>query len=320
MRARALHECGALDSPWPKALWLSDTRREDRGSRSALEGVTSIAFDLLSFSAITVLVVMGLGIIASMMGIFNFAHGEFLLLGAYTVYLTHALGYPVWLGMLLAPLAVALVGFLLERGVIRFFYTDPVVAMLGTYAIGLVIRESVRGLVGGLYHSVPEPVAGSFSLGAIAVSKWRGIIIVVTAVVMAGAWLILTRTRLGLQIRAALENPALARASGLSTARIYALTFTGGAALAGLAGGLVVPLFSMFADLGVRFLIQSFLAVLLGGVGTFEGPALGAGVIGVLSAGLPWVTSPVLADVLVFVIAIVIVKFRPGGLWSRERS
>ena len=285
-----------------------------------MEGITSIAFDLLSFSAITVLVVMGLGIIASMMGIFNFAHGEFLLLGAYTVYLTHALGYPVWLGMLLAPLAVALVGLLLERGVIRFFYTDPVVAMLGTYAIGLVIRESVRGLVGGLYHSVPEPVAGSFSLGAIAVSKWRGIIILVTAAVMAFAWLVLTRTRLGLQIRAALENPALARASGLSTTRIYALTFTAGAALAGLAGGLVVPLFSMFADLGVRFLIQSFLAVLLGGVGTFEGPALGAGVIGVLSAGLPWVTSPVLADVLVFVIAIVIVKFRPGGLWSRERS
>jgi branched-chain amino acid transport system permease protein len=285
-----------------------------------LEGITSIAFDLLSFSAITVLVVMGLGIIASMMGIFNFAHGEFLLLGAYTVYLTHALGYPVWLGMLLAPLAVALVGLLLERGVIRFFYTDPVVAMLGTYAIGLVIRESVRGLVGGLYHSVPEPVAGSFSLGAIAVSKWRGIIILVTAAVMTSAWLVLTRTRLGLQIRAALENPALARASGLSTTRIYALTFTAGAALAGLAGGLVVPLFSMFADLGVRFLIQSFLAVLLGGVGTFEGPALGAGVIGVLSAGLPWVTSPVLADVLVFVIAIVIVKFRPGGLWSRERS
>jgi branched-chain amino acid transport system permease protein len=279
-----------------------------------------LAFDLLAFISVMVLIVLGLGIIASMMGIFNFAHGEFLLLGAYTVYLTHALGYPVWLGMLLAPLAVALVGFLLERGVIRFFYTDPVVAMLGTYAIGLVIRESVRGLVGGLYHSVPEPVAGSFSLGAIAVSKWRGIIILVTAAVMAFAWLVLTRTRLGLQIRAALENPALARASGLSTTRIYALTFTAGAALAGLAGGLVVPLFSMFADLGVRFLIQSFLAVLLGGVGTFEGPALGAGVIGVLSAGLPWVTSPVLADVLVFVIAIVIVKFRPGGLWSRERS
>jgi hypothetical protein len=102
------------------------------------------------FSAIIVLVVMGSASSASMMGIFNFAHGEFLLLGAYTVYLTNALGYPVWLGMLIAPFSVALVGFLLERGVIRFFYADPVVVMLGTYAIGLVIRESVRGLVGGI--------------------------------------------------------------------------------------------------------------------------------------------------------------------------
>jgi branched-chain amino acid transport system permease protein len=121
-------------------------------------------------------------------------------------------------------------------------------------------------------------------------------------------------------IRAGVEDAEMLGALGVNTNRLFASTFATGAALAGLAGGLVVPLFSMFADLGVRFLIQSFLAVLLGGVGTFEGPALGAGVIGLLSAGLPWVTSPVLADVLVFVIAIVIVKFRPGGLWSRERS
>jgi branched-chain amino acid transport system permease protein len=285
-----------------------------------LEAVTSVVFDVLSFGAIMVLVVMGLGIIASMMGIFNFAHGEFLLLGAYTVYLTHSHGYPVWLGMALAPVAVALVGLLLERSVIQFFYAQPVVAMLGTYAIGLVIRESVRGLIGGLYHSVPEPLIGSFSLGAISVSKWRCVIIVLTALVTAACWLVLTRTRLGLQIRAALENPLLARASGLSTSQIYALAFTAGAALAGLAGGLMVPIFSMFADLGVRFLIQGFLAVLLGGVGSFEGPALGAGLIGVLSAALPWLVSPVLADVLVFVIAIVIVKIRPAGLLSRERS
>lgn len=285
-----------------------------------MQGIAGVAFDLLSFSAVMVLVVMGLGIIASMMGIFNFAHGEFLLLGAYTVYLAHALGYPVWLGMVLAPFTVAGVGLLLERGVIRFFYADAVVGMLGTYAIGLVIRESVRGLIGGLYHSIPEPLIGSFSLGPITVSRWRGVIIVVTLAVMLASWLVLTRTRLGLHIRAALENPALARASGISTNRIYALTFTGGAALAGLAGGLMVPIFSMFADLGVRFLIQSFLAVLLGGVGTFEGPALGAALIGVMSAGLPWVLSPVLADVLVFVIAIVIVKVRPVGLLSRERS
>jgi branched-chain amino acid transport system permease protein len=282
--------------------------------------VVSVGFDILSFGAIIVLMVTGLGVIASMMGIFNFAHGEFLLLGAYTVYLAHRLGYPVWAGMLAAPFTVALVGLLLERGVIRLFYAEPVVAMLGTYAIGLVIRESVRGLIGGLYHSVPEPLIGAFSLGTIQLSRWRCAIVLVTVLVLLACWLVLTRTRLGLTIRAALENPALARASGISTSRVYAFTFSVGAALAGLAGGLIVPIFSMFADLGVRFLIQGFLAVLLGGVGTFEGPAVGAGVIGVLSAGLPWVLSPVLADVLVFVIAIVVVKFRPAGLLITERS
>lgn len=288
--------------------------------RIVVENIVSVGFDLASFSAIMVLMVTGLGVIASMMGVFNFAHGEFLLLGAYTVYLTHSHGYPVWVGMVAAPFIVALVGLALERGVIRFFYTEPVVAMLGTYAIGLVIRESVRGLIGGLYHAVPDPLIGSFSLGAIHLSRWRCVIILVTAVVLVAFWILLTRTGLGLTIRASLENPALARASGISTSRIYALTFAVGAGLAGLAGGMMVPIFSMFADLGVRFLIQGFLAVLLGGVGTFEGPALGAAVIGVLSAGLPWVLSPVLADVLVFVIAIVVVKFRPAGLLSTERS
>ena len=288
--------------------------------RIAVENIVSVGFDLASFSAIMVLMVTGLGVIASMMGVFNFAHGEFLLLGAYTVYLTHSHGYPVWAGMVAAPFVVALVGLALERGVIRFFYTEPVVAMLGTYAIGLVIRESVRGLIGGLYHSVPDPLIGSFNLGSIQLSRWRGVIILVAAVVLVGFWLLLTRTGLGLTIRASLENPALARASGISTNRVYALTFAAGAGLAGLAGGLMVPIFSMFADLGVRFLIQGFLAVLLGGIGTFEGPAVGAAVIGVLSAGLPWVLSPVLADVLVFVIAIVVVKFRPAGLLSTERS
>jgi branched-chain amino acid transport system permease protein len=120
-------------------------------------------------------------------------------------------------------------------------------------------------------------------------------------------------------VRASLENPSLARASGISTARLYAMTFAFGAALAGLAGALMVPLFSLYADLGVRFLIQSFLAVMLGGVGTFEGPILGGAIVGGISASLPWLVPPVLADVLVFVIAITIVKLRPQGLLKAGR-
>ena len=273
-------------------------------------------FEIMSFGAIVVLVVLGLGIIASMMGIFNFAQGEFVLLGAYITYVVHSAGAPVWLGMTLAPFAVGALGFVLERLVVRRFYAAPIVAMLGTYALGLIIREIVRGLIGGLYISIPEPIGGSVGFGAMQFSAWRLVIIVITAMVMVASYLMLSRTAFGLRIRASLENPALARASGISTNAIYGVTFAFGAALAGLAGALIVPVFSLFADLGLRFLIQGFVAVMVGGVGSFAGPVAGAGVIGTLAAALPWVIPPVIADVLVFVLAIVFIKFRPQGLVS----
>jgi branched-chain amino acid transport system permease protein len=273
-------------------------------------------FEIVSFGAIVVLVVLGLGIIASMMGIFNFAQGEFVLLGAYVTYIVHSSGLPVWLGMVIAPFAVGALGFVLERLIVRRFYAAPIVAMLGTYALGLIIREIVRGLIGGLYISVPEPIGGSLAIGAMHFSAWRLVIILITALVMIGSYLLLAYTAFGLRIRASLENPALARASGISTNAIYGATFAFGAALAGLAGALIVPVFSLFADLGLRFLIQGFVAVMVGGVGSFAGPVAGAGVIGTLSAALPWVIPPVIADVLVFVLAIIFIKFRPQGLIS----
>jgi branched-chain amino acid transport system permease protein len=281
-----------------------------------MHNLITALFEIMSFASIVVLVVLGLGIIASMMGIFNFAQGEFVLLGAYVTYAVHNAGLPVWLGMVAAPFAVGALGFVLERLIVRRFYGAPVVAMLGTYALGLIIREVVRGLIGGLYLSVPEPVGGSLSIGDMHFSSWRLVIILITALVMAASWLMLARTAFGLRIRASLENPALARASGISTNAIYGATFAFGAALAGLAGALIVPVFSLFADLGLRFLIQGFVAVMVGGVGSFAGPVAGAGIIGTLSAALPWVIAPVVADVLVFVIAIVFIKFRPQGLVS----
>jgi branched-chain amino acid transport system permease protein len=260
--------------------------------------------------------VLGLGIIASMMGIFNFAQGEFVLLGGYVTYLAYSHGLPIWLGMMAAPILVGALGFALEALIIRRFYAAPIVAMLGTYALGLIIRESVRGLIGGFYITVPEPIGGSIDIGTVHLSAWRFTIIVITTVVMIASYLLLSRTTFGLRVRATLENPALARASGISTPMIYGTAFAFGAALAGLAGALIVPVFSLFADLGIRFLIQGFVAVMVGGVGSFIGPVEGAAVIGTLSAALPWIISPVVADVLVFVLAIIFIKFRPQGLLS----
>src|SRR5882762_2784853 len=140
-------------------------------------------FEILSFGAIIVLVVLGLGIIASMMGIFNFAQGEFVLLGAYITYLAYSHGLPVWTGMVAAPFLVGALGFILEALIIRRFYAAPIVAMLGTY---------VLGLIGGLYLSVPEPVGGSIGFGSVHVSAWRFVIIVITLLVMVGCYLLLS--------------------------------------------------------------------------------------------------------------------------------
>jgi len=293
-----------------------------------MEAVVKLAFDILAFSSIMVLVVAGLAVIASLMGIFNLGHGEFVLLGAYTVYVFRELGLPEWSGMLVAPFAVAFVGLVIEALVIRRLYVAPIIAMLATYAIGLIIREIVRGLIGGQYYAIDEPIAGAFVVGDLSFSIWRTVIIVVTVAVMLACYLFLTRTTFGLQIRGSLENPALARASGVSTTRLYAFTFAFGAALAGLAGAMMVPLFSLSADLGVRFLVQAFLSVMLGGVGTFEGPVVGSAIIGAMVPGFQWLreipilvdyVGPVFAEVLLFVTALTIVKLRPQGLISKGR-
>jgi len=278
-----------------------------------------LAFDVLAFISVMVLIVLGLGVIASMMGIFNFAHGEFVLLGAYTVYLFESSGLSAWAGIIAAPVVLALIGLLLERLVIRRFYAAPIIAMLGTYAIGLVIREIVRGLLGGHYKSISEPLAGVFTVFGVDVSAWRTVIVLTTVAIVAGTWLFLARTSIGLQVRGSLENPSLARACGISTTTLYAFTFAFGAALAGLAGALIVPLYQLSADIGTRFLVQAFLSVMLGGVGTFEGPVLGAAAVGGMAAGLPWLVIPVLADPLVFVIALIIVKLRPQGFITQGR-
>jgi branched-chain amino acid transport system permease protein len=278
-----------------------------------------LAFDVLAFISVMVLIVLGLGVIASMMGIFNFAHGEFVLLGAYTVYLFENWGLSAWAGILAAPVVLALVGLVLERLVIRRFYAAPIIAMLGTYAIGLVIREIVRGLLGGHYKSISEPIAGVITVFGVDFSAWRSVIVLTTVAIVAGTWLFLARTSVGLQVRGSLENPNLARACGISTTTLYAFTFAFGAALAGLAGALIVPLYQLSADIGTRFLVQAFLSVMLGGVGTFEGPVLGAAAVGGMAAGLPWLVIPVLADPLVFVIALIIVKLRPQGFITQGR-
>ena len=290
--------------------------------------IIKLVFDILSFSCIMVLVVGGLAIIASLMGIFNFAHGEFVLLGAYTVFVFRETGLPVWSGMIAAPLVVGAFGVFLEVTIIRRFYKEGIAAMLATYAIAVIIRETVRGLISGRFLKIEEPIPGQFQMGDMNFSIWRAVIIILTILIMLACYLFLTRTNYGLKIRGAMENPSLARACGISTTQLYSYTFVFGSALAGLAGALIVPLYALFAELGLRFLVMAFLSVMLGGIGTFEGPVLGSAMIGAMVPGYQWlreipfivdILSPVFAEILVFVTAIILVAFRPQGLFHKSR-
>lgn len=274
----------------------------------------SVFFNVASLVSILVLIVLGFAVIAGMMGIFNFAHGEFVLLGAYAVYFIHGLGAPVWLGMALAPVVVFVIGLVVERGVIRWFYGAPLMAMLGTYALGLSIRSLVRAILQGQYYKIAPPLNGVVDIGGANISEWRIAMICIAIVIVAASILFTKWTTLGLQVRAALENPSLAQAVGLSTKRIYMLTFAFGAALAGLAGALVVPIYSLFADMGVQFLLKAFLSILIGGFGSLGGPVAGAAIIAAGSALLPWVMQPVFATVFIVVAAVVIAKLLPKGL------
>jgi branched-chain amino acid transport system permease protein len=273
-------------------------------------------FDVLSVTSILVLLVLGMGVIVSMMGVFNLAHGELVLLGAVAVYVAAEAGLPVWVGMLAAPLVLAVVGLGLERTVIRPFYGRPLVALLATWALATIIREGVSQAIGSQSQTVRPPLTGTVAIGGADVSQWRLLIILVTPVVLALSVLFLRRTNAGLMIRATLDNPALARATGVPTKRIYAGTFAFGAALAGLAGALIVPLQSLYPALGDDFLMQSFLAVMIGGIGSFEAPLVGAVVVGLSVGFAPTVVSPVAATSVVFAVAIVLMRLRPGGLFG----
>jgi branched-chain amino acid transport system permease protein len=273
--------------------------------------------DIASLTSILVILVLGLGVIVGMMGVFNFAHGEMVLLGAVVPYLTVEAGGSVWLGMLLAPVVVGALGLAVERSIIRHLYGAPLTTILVTWGLALSIRESIRSLLGASAKSVPYPLSGRFRVAGVILPEWRMFILMSTVALIVGCYLILTRTRFGLRIRATLDDADLARASGITPERLYAFTFTFGAALAGLAGALVVPLTSLYAELGVTYLIRSFFGVMVGGMGTFEGPVVGAGLVGGAGGALPLVMSNVLADLLVFILAIVVLRLRPQGVWRR---
>ena len=279
-----------------------------------------LVLDALSFVLILVLVASGLVIVFGMMGIINLAHGELFLLGAYTVVVAQGLGVPFWLAALLAPVVVGVFGLAIEFLVIRFIVHRPLDTILATWGLSIAIKQLVVLGFGPGSHSVALPLAGAVTVGAFTYPAYRIVLMVVAAAVIAGTGFVLVRTRFGLLARAVIARPGTAASLGINTGAVNRTSFAIGAGLAGLAGALVAPLISVDPQMGLGFLVPAFLAILVGGASSMTGLLAGSGLVGGLDSFLGGWISPVLAQITVFVMAILVIRMRPGGLFPGRRG
>ncbi len=264
-----------------------------------------------------VIVSAGLAVIFGMMKVINLAHGEFMMLGAYATLGAHQLGLNLWLAMLVvAPLAVGAVGVLLARLVVRRLYGRMVDTMLATWGLSLLLVGIVTSVMGNTTAGVSAPL-GSFAVGAYSVSGYT-LVIIAVAVVLAGAirWVLL-RTPWGLIARGTMQKPEMANALGINPSRVYATTFAVGAALSGLAGGLLAPLTGVVPTMGGAFVAKAFITVIGGGPAILAGLVGASTLFGAINQLATFLTTPVLGEVALLLAAIVMLRLLPQGITGR---
>lgn len=285
-----------------------------------METAIPLLLNTLTYVSILFLVALGLAVIFGMMDIVNLAHGEFITVGAYTVAITQLVfGLDVgrssfWLGLLLAPFIGAAIGLILEALVIRPLYKRPLDTLLATYAVSLILQKGIVLIFGARPQIVIAPMTEAISIFGVDYPAYRLVIIAVTAVITACVFYVFARTRFGTDLRAVIQDPAMAEAVGINTRRLNRTAFALGAGLAALAGALVAPMASVEAHLGIFYLGKAFFVIILGGIGSVLGALVGSGFVGTVETLLSYRIDPSLASALVLVMAIMIIRFRPQGL------
>ena len=280
----------------------------------------------LSAGSVLVLAAIGLAITFGVMGVINMAHGELIMLGAYSAWamqriLPDSLALALLLSIPVAFLFTALVGVAIERGVIRFLYGRPLETLLATFGISLILQQLVRTLVSPRNVAVanPEFMRGALEINAVfSLTLNRLWILGFCLGVFALLLLVLRRTRFGLEMRAVAQNRAMARAMGVRSARVDALTFGLGAGVAGLAGVALSQLTNVGPNLGQAYIVDSFMVVVFGGVGNLWGTLVGGMTLGVVNKLMePW-AGAILAKILVLVFLILFIQRRPRGLFPER--
>ncbi|WP_018869203.1 urea ABC transporter permease subunit UrtB [Thioalkalivibrio sp. ALgr3] len=282
----------------------------------------------LSMGSVLLLAAMGLAIIFGLMGVINMAHGELLMVGAYTTFMTQALfallipqyfHYYLIAAVPLAFLTAGAVGIAMERGVIRFLYTRPLETLLATWGISLVLIQSVRMIFGAQNVSVASPpwFSGSVQImQGVSLSTSRVGVIVFAIFVVGLVWVLMNRTRLGLEVRAVMQNRDMAACLGVPARRVDMWTFGMGAGVAGLGGVALSQIVNVGPEMGQNYIVESFMVVVLGGVGSLFGPVLSALGIGVTTKFLEPAVGAVLGTIIVFAAIILFIQWRPQGIFA----
>ncbi|SDF35341.1 branched-chain amino acid ABC transporter permease [Limimaricola pyoseonensis] len=264
---------------------------------------------------------LGLAVIFGLLNIINFSHGAQYMLGAFVAWmLLEYLGISYWWALLLAPVIVGATGLVLEKLALRrLYHLDHLYGLLLTFGVALIIQGLFRNYYGisGLPYQIPDQLSGGQNLGFMFLPNYRGWVVVASVVVCFGTWFVIEKTKLGAYLRAATENPTLVGAFGINVPLMIMLTYGFGVALAGFAGVLAAPIYSVNPNMGADLIIVVFAVVVIGGMGSIMGAIVTGFGLGIIE-GLTKVFYPAGSAVVIFVIMAIVLMIKPEGLFGRN--
>jgi len=274
----------------------------------------SVLYQLGTNGAFLLLSALGLIVILGMMNIINLAHGELMMMGAYVASASYARGAPFWLAAIIAFFAVGIAGAILELLIVRRFYGRELGALVVTWGISLILSQGFLLLFGPFMPPIQIP-EGNFAIGQYSFSFYWIAMFVISVLLIAALWWLYNRTEIGLQARATMQNPAMARALGVDTGRIYMLTFSLGAGLAGLSGALLAPTTSIMPFMGQQFVAPAFITVVVGGATNVIAGAVGSSLLlSIVKTPVGFFLGAFLGTVALLLAALIIIRLWPDGI------
>ncbi|MGE0097535.1 MAG: branched-chain amino acid ABC transporter permease [Hydrogenophaga sp.] len=274
----------------------------------------------LSIGVAVVLMALGLTIIFGLLDVINMAHGEFYAIGAYLAVVLLGLGLSFWAALVLAPLIMAVLGYLTERGLVqRVFHSRDrhTLTLLLTFGVAVVLEDLLKIVFGANPVRVESPITGATEMVGLFFPNYRLFVMLFGGALIAAVWLLVFRTSLGAVVRAAAFDRHMSASLGVPVARVYAGTFAFGAALAAMAGVLLAPIYSVFPTMGRDFVLIAFSVVIIGGMGSIKGAVLAGLLLTQVQSLSSLFISPVWSDPLLFGIMVLVLMWRPQGLFGR---